>query len=338
VFALEENFRIKKKAAYLSLFVGIGMFLSKMGAYLITGSSAIFSDAAESVVHVMATSIALYSIILSEKPPDESHLYGHGKIEYFSAGIEGFLIILAAFTIIYSSVSDIISGYQPSKLNVGSAIIGVAGLVNLFLGFYLIKKGKSTNSLALVADGKHVLTDSYTSIGVFIGLILVMVTDFYILDPIIAIFVAINILVTGYSLIRESIGGLMNETDKEVLDDIVKLLASLRKDHWIDIHNLRYWKSADRIFVDFHLSLPFFFNIKQAHYEGEFIEEELQKSYSNSQVNVHLDYCADVICKYCNYEPCEYRKQNKSENIIWTTDRLIDGPLKLIRHDVEIKE
>ncbi|MDZ7763078.1 MAG: cation diffusion facilitator family transporter [Melioribacteraceae bacterium] len=162
--SLETNIKIKKKAAWISLLVGLGMFAAKTTAYLITGSSAIFSDAAESVVHVMATSMALFSIILSSRPPDKSHLYGHGNIEYFSAGIEGLLIVIAALTIIYTSTVDILTGPELQKLGTGTIIIGAAGAVNLFLGFYLIRKGKQTNSLALIADGKHVLTELHTQV------------------------------------------------------------------------------------------------------------------------------------------------------------------------------
>ncbi len=328
-----ENIRLKKKAAFISLFVGFGMFAAKVTAYLITGSSAIFSDAAESVVHVMATSMALYSIILSSRPPDKSHLYGHGNIEYFSAGIEGFLIVLAALTIIYTSIEDIIIGAKPDKLGTGTIIIGAAGAVNLFLGFYLIRKGKQTNSLALEADGKHVLTDSYTSIGVIIGLVLVMLTDFYLLDPIFAIGVAVNILYTGYKLVRESIGGLMNETDKESLDKMVNKFVEIKKNYWIDLHHLRFWKSAEKIFVDFHLTLPYYFDIKESHLEEEKIVDELNSIFPEAQVRIHFDYCYPELCKYCNYEPCTVRKEAKSKSFDWSTDKLIGDPIETKSHD-----
>lgn len=328
-----ENIALKKKAAIISLLVGFGMFGAKISAYLITGSSAIFSDAAESVVHVMATSIALYSIILSSRPPDKSHLYGHGNIEYFSAGIEGFLILIAALTIIYTSAEDLIIGAKPEKLGTGTIIIAAAGVVNLFLGFYLIRKGKETNSLALVADGKHVLTDSYTSIGVVIGLMLVLVTDFYILDPLFAIAVALNILYTGYNLMRESIGGLMNETDKETLDKLVDTFIKNKKNYWIDLHHLRFWKSAEKVFVDFHLTMPYYFDIKQSHLEEEEIVAELNKVFPVAQVRIHADYCYPELCKYCGYEPCHVRQEAKSTSFDWTTEKLIGDPIEGKTHD-----
>lgn len=329
---MSTDLSLKKKAAYISLIIGIGMFFSKMGAYLITGSAAIFSDAAESVVHVLATSMALYSIILASRPADDSHLYGHGNIEFFSAGVEGLLIIIAAVFIIYTSIIDMIKGSNLRSLDLGVFIISGAGVINLFLGFYLIKMGKKTNSITLVADGKHVLTDSYTSIGVIVGIIIVMLTGVQIIDPIFAIAVALNILFTGYKLIRESIGGLMNETDKKLLERIVHILNSIRKDYWIDIHWLRFWKSGDKVFVDFHLTLPYYFTIKDSHLEEEFIQARLESEIQNTQIRIHLDYCTEHLCKYCNFRNCKERKEEKTERNIWDTEKLIGEPLTPKHH------
>ena len=239
-----DQLNLRKKAAIISMTIGIGMFITKMTAYFITGSVAIFSDAAESVVHVAATGMALFSIILSSKPADESHLYGHGNVEYFSAGVEGLLIVLAAGFIIYQAILDIIAGPTLESLSIGVIFISAAGVVNLGLGYYLIRTGKKTSSLTLVADGKHVLTDAITSIGVIVGITLVIITDFVLLDPLLAIIVALNILFTGYKLIRESIGGLMHETNPAILKNISDRLISIKKDYWIDIHELRYWQSG----------------------------------------------------------------------------------------------
>ena len=323
---------IKKRAAIISLLVGLGMFMAKMGAFLITGSAAIFSDAAESVVHVLATSMALYSILLSSKPADDSHLYGHGNIEYFSAGIEGFLIVIAALFIIYTATLELIEGSNLKELNTGVIIISAAGVVNLILGFYLIRIGKKTNSLTLIADGKHVLTDSYTSIGVIIGISLVMFTRIQIFDPIFAIAVAVNILFTGYRLVRKSIGGLMNETDPGLLKKIVHQLTSMKEDYWIDIHWLRFWESGGNIFIDFHLILPYYFSIKESHLEEEKIENALIKTVPSSQIKIHMDYCTFEHCKMCSYKKCEVRKEPKTVELKWNTDKLIGEPVYASTH------
>ncbi len=323
----DSQIKLKKKAAWISLSIGIGMFFAKMGAYFLTGSAAIFSDAAESVVHVLATSMALYSIILSSKPADESHRYGHGNVEFFSAGIEGMLILTAAVVIIYLAVIDIIAGPQLKSLNIGVFIIASAGLISLALGTYLIRTGKKTNSLTLIADGKHVLTDSVTSIGVVVGIILVIFTDYVILDPIMAIIIALNILYTGYRLIRESIGGLMMETDPAIIDKISNILSANRKDHWIDVHELRYWQSGDTIFIDFHLILPYFFTIEQSHKDEKYIDEKLMSEFANSQIKIHLDYCVPELCKFCSYDKCEVRKEEKTIPFAWDSEKLSGDPV-----------
>jgi len=318
-----EQLNLRKKAAYISLAVGVGMFVIKMTAYFITGSVAIFSDAAESVVHIAATGMALFSIILSSKPADESHLYGHGNVEYFSAGVEGFLIVLAAGFIIYQAILELIAGPTLESLSIGVIFISTAGVVNLGLGYYLIRTGKQTNSLTLVADGKHVLTDAITSIGVIVGITLVIITNYFLLDPILAIIVAINILFTGYKLIRESVGGLMLETNPLILKRISDKLISIKKDYWIDIHELRYWQSGDRTFIDFHLILPYYFTIEQSHKEEKYIDEELDKEFPNSQIKIHFDYCIPELCKFCAYEKCEVRKEEKKINFEWNVEKSV---------------
>lgn len=322
-----NQIKLRKKAAVISLIIGLSMFVFKITAYLITGSAAIFSDAAESIVHVLATGMALFSIFLSSRPADNSHPYGHGNIEYFSAGIEGLLIIIAAVVIIYEGVNSIIAGPELKQLGIGAVVITLASIVNLLLGNYLIRTGKKTNSITLVADGKHVLTDSITSFGVIIAVILVIITGIMLLDPIIAILVALNILFTGYKLIRESIGGLMNEVDQQKLDKLTDKLISIKKDYWIDIHELRFWQSGDRVFIDFHLILPYFFNIKQTHEEEAFIRKELQKDFERTDLKVHLDYCISDLCKFCSYDECKVRKEVKSRDFSWNQSKLVGEPI-----------
>ena len=322
-----NQIKIRKRAAIISLVVGFSMFIFKIGAYLITGSAAIFSDAAESVVHVMATSMALYSIILSSRPADESHPYGHGNVEYFSAGIEGILIAVAAIFIIYEGVIAIITGPELKQLGIGAVVITFASIVNLLLGNFLIRTGKKTNSLTLVADGKHVLTDSITSFGVIAAVVLVIITGIQILDPIIAILIALNILFTGWKLIRESIGGLMNEVKPELLKKLSDKLISIKKNYWIDIHELRFWQSGDKVFIDFHLILPYYFNIKQTHEEENVIEAELQKDFSNADLKIHLDYCVPELCKFCAYTECQVRSEEHAKMFNWDINKLIGLPV-----------
>ena len=317
-----NTYQIKKKAVYLSLIISCLLFLAKMGAFLLTGSAAVFSDAAESIVNILATSMAIVSINISAKPADDSHKYGHGNIEYFSAGIEGALIFVAAIVIIFQSISDLIAGTHLRSLSIGVAVIASAGIINLLLGLYLVNTGKKTDSITLIADGKHILTDSFTSIGVIIGIVMVMITDIPILDPLVAIIVALNIIKTGYKLMRVSIGGLMLETDPDILEKISGYLSRIKKGFWIDIHELRYWKSGDKIFIDFHLILPYYFTIEQTHREDKEIAEKLEHELNNSQIKTHFDYCRSELCRYCGYAACDVRTEKQSIYFNWDVKKL----------------
>lgn len=322
---ISENKKIKLKTAMISLVVGIVLLVIKFSAYLITDSAAIFSDAAESVINVVAAAVALYSVMLSSKPPDKDHPYGHGNIEYFSAGFEGFLIALAGIVIIYSSIDRMISGSQPMQLGAGILLIGISSIINLILSLYIIKNGKKTDSLALIADGKHILTDVYTSAGIIVGLMIVMVTDIYIFDPIIAILVAVNIFFTGSKLVRQSFGGLMNEVEPETMEKISNTIIDIRESSWIDLHELRFWRSASTTFIDFHLVLPYYFSIKQAHSSDDLISDKIKEVLPDSQIKIHLDYCSYELCSFCEYPECPERKEAFCVQYNWDQERLT-GP------------
>ncbi|HWE36265.1 MAG TPA: cation diffusion facilitator family transporter [Isosphaeraceae bacterium] len=280
----------RQTAAVLSLVVGVGMLLGKWGAYLITGSHAILSDALESVVHVAATAFALLSIRLSARPPDPKYPYGYGKVTFFSAGFEGGLIALAALAILYEAIQGFIRGEPLRRLDVGMVIILIASVVNLALGFWLIHKGKTTRSLILEADGEHVLTDSYTSFGVLAGVALVWVTKLEWLDGVVAIAVAINILWTGYRLVREAVTGLMDRADPQVLAKIVDALQQGRRPGWIDLHQLRSWQSGDRTYVDFHLVVPEDWSVVQLHETNDAARDLLRSALGTpTDVIIHFD-------------------------------------------------
>lgn len=322
-----NNFeRDKKKAALLSLLIGFVMFFLKIFAFAITGSSAILSDAIESIVHIFATSIAFISLLISLKPPDETHPYGHGKIEYFSAGFEGGLIIVAALSIIFFAIEDLIFGIELQQLDVGAYLIFAASAINLFLGLFLIRVGKRTKSLILEADGKHILTDSVTSIAVLISIVVVMITDFKILDPLIAIFVALNIIVTGYKLVRHSIRGLMQERDDQFLEKIIPVLNKIRQDDFIEIHKLRTWSAGNHHYVDFHLIIPSYYTIEQSHQIQKFITESLRQNLeAELQTMLHFDPCKPDHCQYCEKKDCPIRNANFVSKLEWNKENCISN-------------
>lgn len=310
---VESTQRIRFRAMSFALLASGLLMGMKFGAYLLTGSTAILSDALESIINVVASGFALWSVYLSARPPDLRHPYGHGKIEYFSVGFEGALIILAAVTILYKSISAFFAELQLTHLDRGILLVLAAALVNLGLGVYLVRTGRRTRSLLLEADGRHLLTDVYTSAGVVVGLILVELTGILWLDPLVACLVAGNILFTGWRLMRESFGSLMDAADPEMIERIVGILNTHRKPEWIDIHQLRARRYGPEVHVDFHLILPRDFGLFEAHAHAKEIERLLLESVEEvSEVIVHLDPCEDPFCSQCRRYACDYRAYRDS--------------------------
>ncbi len=283
-----------QRAMRLSLLVSVFMLVGKLYAYFMTDSAAILSDAAESVVHILAVSFAAFSLWLSFKPPDTDHPYGHEKVSFFSAGIEGGLIVTAAIFIIYAAIQKWVSGLHVENLDSGTLIVAGAAVVNAALGWYLVWQGKKHNSIILVANGRHVLTDSWTSFGVVGGLLLVLLTGWLPFDPILAIFVALNIIWSGGKLIRISVGGLMDEVDPEVDRQIREILDEETKTRSLHYHELRNRKSGSTVWIDFHLLFPSGTSIEVAHGIATQIEIALRKALrENCVVTSHLEPIED---------------------------------------------
>lgn len=277
-------------AMLASLLVGVALLLVKWVAYWLTGSHAILSDALESIVNVVASGFGVLSVLLSTRPPNPKYPYGYGKIAYFSAGFEGGLIVLAACAIIYESVQGLVYGQPLRQLNVGLVLILLASMANLALGLMLVRQGKRTHSLILQADGRHILTDVYTSFGVVGGVALVMLTDWHWLDEAVAILVALNIVWTGYTLVREGVIGLMDRADPQVLAQIVDALQNARRTGWIDLHQLRCWQAGDRTFVDFHLVVPDDWTVSQLHDTHVQCREILRGALgASTEIIIHFD-------------------------------------------------
>ncbi|NUN69641.1 MAG: cation transporter [Bacteroidetes bacterium] len=286
-----ENVRSQQLFAIrLSLAVGVLMLVGKWYAYLITGSAAILSDAAESVVHIIAVAFAAYSMWLSYQPADESHPYGHDKVSFFSAGIEGALIIIAALFIIYESVLKLVSGIVLQNLDVGTYIIFGASVINLALGAFLVWRGKRSNSLILIANGKHVLTDSWTSFGVVAGLLLTQLTGWLPFDPLVAMAVALNILWEGGKLVRQSVGGLMDEANPELEKKIHDVLKEETSKRDLTYHELRYRDSGISVWIEFHLLFPHGTMLDKAHMVSTEIEAKLASALEQrSHIVTHLE-------------------------------------------------
>lgn len=292
-----DAWRQQRIAMTASLAVAVVMLVGKLTAYWLTGSAAIFSDAIESVVHLFATAIAGFSLWYAAQPPDPSHPYGHGKIAYFSSGLEGALILIAAVAIGYEAVTALIEGPELQNLGVGLLITAGLGLVNLVLGVGLIRVGRRTNALVLIANGHHVLTDMWTSLGVLVGVGLVYVTGIEWLDPVVALLVGANILWTSGRLMREAYGGLMERADAEETERVVGLLTEAEGEGLIEgHHHVRHRRVNDQVWLEQHLLLPDDLRLDEAHERASLVEARQRALFPESRVQItsHLEPSSHV--------------------------------------------
>ncbi len=302
-----------KKFVYLSIVAAVVTISLKFSAYFYTGSMGLLSDAMESCVNLLAAVIALVMIHIAEKPADENHEYGHTKAEYFSSAIEGALIMTAAVSILWTAIPKLLAPKPIENVGIGLIISFVATLVNLVVGLYLIKNGKEKKSLLLEADGKHLMTDVYTSVGVIAAIILVNFTGFILLDPIIAIVVALNIIWTGLQLIKRSANGLM---DVSMTEDELKLVNDYLdsvKTNGIDYHSLMSRQAGQRKFISFHLLVPGSWTVKQGHDLADRIEENIEDLFPELiTVTTHIEPIEDPANLHdIGIDRVRVKKQNK---------------------------
>lgn len=315
----QVNLRLQKIVTAIAVL----LFLIKIAAWYITDSVAILTDALESIVNVVAGFISLYSLYVASLPRDENHPYGHGKAEFVSAAVEGSLVLVAGLYIIYKAVSNLIEPQPLQKLDLGILLITVTAFINFATGWVCVRTGKKNDSAALVASGKHLQSDTYTTIGIIAGLILIYLFDWRWLDGAFAILFALIIIFTGYKIIRSSLAGIMDEADKELLKKIVALLNQNRKENWIDLHNLRIIKFGNILHLDCHLTVPWYLNVRQAHIEVDALSNLVKNEFAESvELNVHLDGCLDFSCRICDKPSCEVRRHSFERKVEWTIENI----------------
>ncbi len=291
---IEQQNRDARFAMGLSLVVGMLMLVGKVAAYWFTGSSAIFSDAAESVVHVVAVAFAVFSLWLSTRPAVPEFHYGFERITFFSAGFEGAMIVLAAGSIIVTTTQKWMRGLTFDHLGNGIALVLAAGVLNAILGWYLLRTGRRNHSLILEADGKHVLTDSWTSFGVVAGLLLVMATGWKPFDPLVAFAVAANILWSGGRLMWHSTKGLLDYSDPRIGHQIRNRLDLLCEDLGLQYHGVRFRNTGYRQIIEVHLLFPHTMAVGEAHRLATMLEERLMMDLEvPAEVTTHLESLQD---------------------------------------------
>jgi cation diffusion facilitator family transporter len=318
-----ENARYNLKVQKLVAAVSILLFLVKIVAWWITASVAVLTDALESIVNVVAGLIGVYSLYISAKPRDTDHPYGHGKVEFISAAIEGTLITIAGVVIIYEASDNLIRPQQLKQLDYGILLVAATAVINYFTGAWCIRTGKRNNSLALVASGKHLQSDTISTIGIVAGLLLIRFTGITWIDSAVAIFFAFVIIYTGYKILRSSIAGIMDEADEELLNKMVVTLNQNRKPNWIDLHNLRIIKYGGTIHVDCHLTVPWYLNVHEAHKEIDDLAGLAKNEYGESvELFVHSDGCLDFSCPICTKNDCPVRQHPFERKIEWTMENI----------------
>ena len=308
------NFNVQRMVAI----VAVALFILKIIAWWMTRSVAVLTDALESTVNVVAGFISLYSLYVAAKPRDKEHPYGHGKAEFVSAAVEGALVTVAGFVIIYEAIDNIIHPHIIRQLDWGMLLVGSTAVVNYLTGMYSIKMGKKNNSLALIASGKHLQSDTYSTIGIVLGMGLIFFTGWIWLDSVVAIGFAFFIIYTGYTIVRSSIAGIMDEADNALLEKLVSRINENRKENWVDLHNLRIIKFGSVIHVDCHLTVPWFLNVHQAHDEVEAFSATARDEFGESvELFVHADGCLDFSCRICSKTNCSERKIPFEKRIEW---------------------
>jgi cation diffusion facilitator family transporter len=274
-------------------------------------------------VNVAAGFIGLYSLYVAAKPRDEDHPYGHGKAEFISAAIEGTLIASAGAIIIYKATKNLINPEPLQKIDTGIWLVAITAVANLLIAFFCIKTGKRNNSMALLASGKHLQTDTLSTVGIILGLVILYFTGLRWIDSVVALIFGAIIILAGYKILRKSIAGIMDEADEELLEQMVKVLNHVRKDSWVDLHNLRVIKYGSVLHLDCHLTLPWYLNVHEAHQEIDNLASCVRDEFGETlELFVHTDGCLPFSCRLCSKSNCGERQKPFERKLEWTLQNI----------------
>ncbi|AHJ99286.1 cation diffusion facilitator family transporter [Hymenobacter swuensis] len=315
---------LKTRFALLSLVVSVLLIGIKFYAWLLTRSQAVLTDALESIINVVASAFALYSIYLASLPRDENHPYGHGKIEYLSVGFEGGLILMAGVYIFYSALQSLLHPHAIERPDWGMALLFATALVNLGTGFLLVRAGREHHSPTLVGDGQHLYLDAVSTLVSCVALLLVVFTGNVLYDSLAALVLGVFIVVNGYRMVRRSVSGLMDEADTATVQHVVAELQEHREPAWIDVHNLRVVRYGANMHIDCHVTMPYYFSLEQTHDQVHRIEELVDQEFDvQVEMFVHADPCNFSACSHCHMPDCPVRQHAFSQEIPWTLANVV---------------
>ncbi len=305
--------------------VGILLMGIKFYAWWLTNANAILTDALESIINVVAGFFALYSLWLASKPRDQNHPYGHGKVEFLAAGFEGSLIFTAGVLIIGKAGYNLVYPQQIQDLDWGLLLTAFSGGINFIMGTLLVRVGHRERSVTLEADGRHLLSDAYSSAGILIGMGLLLWTGLNWLDSVTALLFGIFILYTGYQLMRGAISGIMDEADPALIAPLVRIMEQHRTENWIDVHNLRVIRYGTSIHIDGHLTVPWYFTVEEGHAEVKKLETLIQTAHgAQVELFIHADPCRPPLaCAICIKADCQHRLSAHERVVPWTQEHLL---------------
>ena len=317
--------RIVRRASYVSLAVSVILLAIKFWGYYVTGSQAVFSDAMETIVNVVTAGSSILVLMYANKPADRDHPYGHGKIEFFSAAFEGGMIAFASVLICIQALQSLWYGSEAREIGLGLAVTVGAGFINAVLGFFLYRVGRRHSSSALEASGLHVLSDFWTSVGVAVGLLLVVATGWVWLDPLAALIVGLWLGWTGVNLVRRSAGGLLDEEDREILENLARIVDRDRTPGIIQVHHVRVMRAGSYHHIDAHAVVPEYWDVAEAHRQTDAFEHKLIRDYPYSgELHLHVDPCRQAYCRFCEMPDCPIRLAPFEKRRILTLDELVN--------------
>lgn len=312
------------KVARLNIAVSFVVLSLKFAGYSVSGSTAIFSDAVETLINVLTAFTALVVIKLASMPADENHPYGHGKLEFFSAAFEGGLVFFAAVSILIESVQSFKGNHEIAQIEIGMIFIFVASLVNFFMSLALRKVGEREKSETLIASSVHLMSDVYTTIGVLVGLFLVKVSGLMWIDSVISGLVALHLIAESYRIVRRSVSGLTDETDENSLKELAEAIQKNIKPGIINIHNLRTIRSGNFHHIDAHVIIPEFWDVAKAHRVTHDFEKNVVDMYPyDGEFAFHLDPCSQKYCAACDVTDCPVRQTLFTKKFEFNTAEMI---------------
>ena len=315
------------------------LLLAKLFAWYITNSVMVLTDALEGCVNVVAGFLGLYSVILAAKPRDTNHPFGHSKVEYLTSAVEGTLIMISAFVIMWEAGNEFLTPHHLQRLNTGLLVVVGCGLVNYALGKIAEQSGRKQNSIVLQAAGKHLITDGYSSLAIIVGMALLFTLElipetkgrFLMLDSIVGIVFAVVILVTGYRVLRRSISGIMDEVDQALVQEVVVLLQESRQPQWIDLHNFRVIQYGNMLHIDAHLSLPRYYSVETAGKDIQHLSELINNHFGRQvELFVHVDACLPMQCRLCAQPNCGLRQADFEQQVVWNMENVWEDEMHRI--------